>query len=292
MKDLHGKVKMEGGGFDWKILGPDVPSELNLIDYIAYQCDQDAYACSGQKCSAQSILMVHENWTQKTDILERLASLANRRSLEDLTVGPTLSVTSTQIREHIERLLQIPGAKVLWGGSEINNGAHSIPACYGAMRPTAVYVPIDGILAGEDNFRAVTREIFAPFQVVTEFKDRDVPKVGYMRVCMCAFRVWGQVLMRAFLAMTMHTRWETWKAVMDPPCTQDVPVYIHVCVYICMYACIYVCMCVYTYIHTYIYMYIYIYIYICIYIYTYVYTYIYIYVCVCVAFYAFSAWWT
>jgi hypothetical protein len=27
---------------------------------VAWTCDQDAYACSGQKCSAQSILFVHE----------------------------------------------------------------------------------------------------------------------------------------------------------------------------------------------------------------------------------------
>ena len=55
---LKGKIKIEDAGFDWKILGPDVKE----FDYIAYQCDQDAYAASGQKCSAQSILFAHENW--------------------------------------------------------------------------------------------------------------------------------------------------------------------------------------------------------------------------------------
>ena len=29
---------------------------------LCAQCDQDAYACSGQKCSAQSILFMHDNW--------------------------------------------------------------------------------------------------------------------------------------------------------------------------------------------------------------------------------------
>jgi hypothetical protein len=29
-------------------------------DYVAWVCDQDAYACSGQKCSAQSMLFMHE----------------------------------------------------------------------------------------------------------------------------------------------------------------------------------------------------------------------------------------
>lgn len=49
---------LEDAGFDWKVLGPDVSD----LDYVAWQCDQDAYACSGQKCSAQSILFMHENW--------------------------------------------------------------------------------------------------------------------------------------------------------------------------------------------------------------------------------------
>ncbi len=52
------QVKLEDAGFDWKILGPDVQD----LDYVAWQCDQDAYACSGQKCSAQSILFMHSNW--------------------------------------------------------------------------------------------------------------------------------------------------------------------------------------------------------------------------------------
>ena len=54
------QVFLEDAGFDWKVLGPDVHDP----DYIAWQCDQDAYACSGQKCSAQSILFQHSNWVQ------------------------------------------------------------------------------------------------------------------------------------------------------------------------------------------------------------------------------------
>ena len=54
------QVFLEDAGFDWKVLGPDVSD----IDYVAWQCDQDAYACSGQKCSAQSLLFMHKNWAQ------------------------------------------------------------------------------------------------------------------------------------------------------------------------------------------------------------------------------------
>lgn len=61
-RDLRGKIFIEDSGFDWKVLGPDVPSDEHARRYVAYVCDQDAYACSGQKCSAQSVLFVHENW--------------------------------------------------------------------------------------------------------------------------------------------------------------------------------------------------------------------------------------
>eukprot|EP00494_Astrolonche_serrata_P003418 UN03424 len=57
--DLQGRIKLEDAGFDWKILGPDVQE----VDYISWVCDQDAYACSGQKCSAQSMLFMHKNWS-------------------------------------------------------------------------------------------------------------------------------------------------------------------------------------------------------------------------------------
>ena len=59
------QVFLEDAGFDWKILGPDVSNEA----YVAWQCDQDAYACSGQKCSAQSVLFMHSNWAQAGALL-------------------------------------------------------------------------------------------------------------------------------------------------------------------------------------------------------------------------------
>eukprot|EP00983_Pelagomonas_calceolata_P113698 1160011-Pelagomonas_calceolata.AAC.4 len=67
------KVFLEDAGFDWKVLGPDVRD----VDYVAWQCDQDAYACSGQKCSAQSMLFMHTNWA-KAGLYDKLAALASR----------------------------------------------------------------------------------------------------------------------------------------------------------------------------------------------------------------------
>ena len=71
------------------MLGPDVDE----VEYVAWQSDQDAYAFSGQKCSAQSMLVAHDNWIA-TGIVERLAEKAAKRSLDDLTVGAALSVAS------------------------------------------------------------------------------------------------------------------------------------------------------------------------------------------------------
>ena len=73
-----------------------------------------------------------------------------------------LQVTTESMLEHISKLLQIPGSKLLFGGEPLKD--HSIPKIYGAMEPTAVFIPIDEMLKG-NNFELVTREIFGPFQV-------------------------------------------------------------------------------------------------------------------------------
>ncbi|KAI9175084.1 hypothetical protein LWI28_027071 [Acer negundo] len=167
--DLKGRIKLEDAGFDWKVLGPDVQEE----DYVAWVCDQDAYACSGQKCSAQSILFMHENWSS-TSLLSKMKDLAERRKLGDLTVGPVLTLTTEAMLDHMNKLLQISGSKLLFGGEALKN--HSIPSIYGAIKPTAIYVPLEEIVK-DNNYELVTREIFGPFQIVTEYKQDQLPMV-------------------------------------------------------------------------------------------------------------------
>lgn len=58
MKFMDGKCRYEDSGFNWKVIGPDLFSS-DQIKMIAQQCDQDAYAASGQKCSAQRVLLIH-----------------------------------------------------------------------------------------------------------------------------------------------------------------------------------------------------------------------------------------
>lgn len=169
--DLKGKVKLEDAGFDWKILGPDVMD----VDYVAGQADHDAYGFSGQKCSAQSMLFMHENWTKpEVDIVGRLATLAGQRSLENLTNCPVLTWPTEKFLEHMNRCLSIPGAKLAFGGKPLTG--HQIPPQYGAVEPTAVRLPIEA-LEDPPSFEVATVELFGPFQVLVDYKDGQQGKV-------------------------------------------------------------------------------------------------------------------
>jgi 1-pyrroline-5-carboxylate dehydrogenase len=168
-RQLGGRVRLEDAGFDWKIIGPDF--QPAWLDYVAWQCDEDAYNASGQKCSAQSILFVHDNWAHS--LLPKLGELAARRKLDDLTVGPVLSWTNGRIQAHVNALLAIPGSELLFGGEPLTG--HSIPSCYGAYRPTALQVPLQALLGSE--FERVTTELFGPFQVVVRYGDDDLERV-------------------------------------------------------------------------------------------------------------------
>ena len=154
---------------DWKVIGPDFDEKW--LEYVAWQADEDAYNAAGQKCSAQSILLVHDNWAEA--LLPKLGELASRRSLENLTNGPVLTWTNEQIRAHVDAVRAIPGAELMFGGSPLSG--HSIPARYGAYEPTAVRVPL-AALAGE-HFELLTTELFGPFQVVVTYGDNELDVV-------------------------------------------------------------------------------------------------------------------
>ena len=166
---MNGAVRLEDAGFDWKVIGPDYRAEW--LDYVAWQSDQDAYAASGQKCSAQSMLFVHENW--EPALLPRLGELAARRKLDDLALGPVLTWTNDQMLAHVRALLAISGSELLFGGRALEG--HSIPPCYGALEATAVKVPLSALEG--DHFDLITTEIFGPFQVVVSYADSELPTV-------------------------------------------------------------------------------------------------------------------
>ena len=62
-----------------------------------------------------------------------------------------------------ERQCCSAGAKLLFGGKEIQN--HTIPKVYGAIVPTAVFVPLKEVLKDVETFKLVTTEVFGPVQV-------------------------------------------------------------------------------------------------------------------------------
>ena len=164
--ELNGRVRLEDAGFDWKVIGPDYRPEW--LDYVAWQSDQDAYNATGQKCSAQSILFVHDNWRAK--LLPKLEELAARRRIDDLTVGPVLSWTTQRMQDHVAAIAAVPGAKLLFGGKPLTG--HSVPDCYGTLQPTAIEVPL-AALAG-DRFELISTELFGPFQVIVGYGDSDL----------------------------------------------------------------------------------------------------------------------
>jgi len=171
--DLKGKIKLEDAGFDWKILGPDGPG--NEVDFVAWQCDQDAYAFSGQKCSAQSMMFVHEKWeTSDVDIIGKIGDLASKRNLEDLTCCPVLTWDTPKFLAHVEACLAVPGAELAFGGNALEG--HQVPDCYGAVEPTAVTVPIEA-LQDPAHFATLTTELFGPFQVLVRWKDGQIDDV-------------------------------------------------------------------------------------------------------------------
>ncbi len=171
LTDLMGRVKIEDGGFDWKII--DNIGYHELFDVIK-QCDIDAYEFGGQKCSAQSIMFLNRDTMYRTDLdfIYRLEALAKRRSLHNLTNVPLLSVSNQTIDKHIYELQKINGSRVVFGGKSIQNT--SIPERYGIYEPTLIYIPLENIKnADETTFNTITKEIFGPVQIVTDYVNID-----------------------------------------------------------------------------------------------------------------------
>ena len=80
----------------------------------------------------------------KAGLIDKLKQLAGRRKLDDMTLGPILTWNNTKIQEHINKVLQIPGAKLAFGGNPLTG--HKIPSVYGAFEATAIFVPLKEVL--------------------------------------------------------------------------------------------------------------------------------------------------
>ena len=74
-------------------------------------------------------MFMHRNW-RKTGLLDKMRDQAAKRSLKNLTIGPVLTWNNERIKEHLDAIMELEGAEILFGGAPLKN--HSIPDCYGA----------------------------------------------------------------------------------------------------------------------------------------------------------------
>jgi 1-pyrroline-5-carboxylate dehydrogenase len=91
-----------------------------------------------------------------------------------MTIAPVMTWNNEKIKEHIDRVLTLSGAKVLMGGKPLSN--HKIPSQYGSYEPTAIFVPLKHF-RGDKKFKLLTTELFGPFSIITEYGNSDVDRV-------------------------------------------------------------------------------------------------------------------
>jgi hypothetical protein len=72
-------------------------------------------------------------------------------------------LTALQIKLRLHTEISYAGARLAFGGKELQN--HTVPKVYGAIEPTAVFVPLKEILKDQETFKTVTTEVFGPLQV-------------------------------------------------------------------------------------------------------------------------------
>ena len=106
--------------------------------------------------------------------MKKLEILASKRKLDDLTLGPILTVTNDTFLKHVDSLLAIPGTELLFGGQILPSTSHKIPSCYGSFSPTAIKIPIERFISPE-YYHLCTTEIFGPFQVVISYTTEQLP---------------------------------------------------------------------------------------------------------------------
>ncbi|KAF4655807.1 Succinate-semialdehyde dehydrogenase, mitochondrial [Perkinsus chesapeaki] len=169
----NGRIKVSTSGLDWKILGPvkNLPAQL---DHVARACDEDAFAYSGQSCSAQGVLFAHQDWVQ-AGLFQKMEKFAAERSLADLTIGPVLSHSTTWLLDHIKQILKLPGARLLFGGRALED--HSVARRYGLIEPTALYVPLEQLSGNPDALALCSKETLAPIQICTKYSDSQFPQL-------------------------------------------------------------------------------------------------------------------
>ena len=84
------------------------------------------------------------------------------RPYEGIASPRWLHIDAPAAHHHLKMLL-LAGARVMFGGKALQG--HSIPQVYGAIEPTAVFVPLQSILSSPEAFKTAVTEVFGPLQV-------------------------------------------------------------------------------------------------------------------------------
>lgn len=64
------------------------------------------------------MLFAHDDWVS-AGIFEKMAERAATRNLDDYTCVPVLTWNNDKIKAHQDKILAIPGAKLLFGGKPL-----------------------------------------------------------------------------------------------------------------------------------------------------------------------------
>ena len=159
-KLLNGKIKVEDGGFNWKIIDKNIDEKY--FDMIATTCDKDAYSFSGQKCSAQRLLFIHKNNYQP--LVDIITEKALKRNVADKSIVPLLSVSKQQF---IERFIKLSQLSTLLFGREIDNSTCMwSPTCFSMSCYSFI-----------ENYDIVCQELFGPLQVIVQYDDDDIDNI-------------------------------------------------------------------------------------------------------------------
>jgi 1-pyrroline-5-carboxylate dehydrogenase len=138
---LGGRVFLEDAGFDWKVLGPDGPADEAHLAHAAWVADQDAYACSGQKCSAQSMLFMHSSWAD-AGLEACLAARAGARKLADLTIGPVLTWSTDRLLEHVGKCVDLEKGERGGAGARTSKGGPLVSPRPSPLEPLSHFSPL------------------------------------------------------------------------------------------------------------------------------------------------------
>ena len=69
---------------------------------------------------------------------------------------------------------------MVFGGKPLQG--HSIPERYGAIEPTAVFVPLKEILKSEESFALATTEVFGPLQVHSQLAAEQMRSIPHCHI--------------------------------------------------------------------------------------------------------------